>query len=175
MIYVVRHGKTDGGQKGNVPLNEIGIEQSRMVAPRVTELGIDKIYSSDVVRARQTTEIVNAVVGVDVIYDPRLREFSIIAEHPIKNLDNLTQAEQEKYNELIKQSFKDAFDRVQSFLSELRANKVDNVAVITHRGIISTIGYCLEHDTFDFCKFDENRKKYKRGTENCSITKFELY
>jgi len=175
MIYVIRHGKTEGGQKGEVPLNEHGIQQSKEIAPKVAKLGINHIFSSDVKRAMQTTEIINEVTKLGVTYDSRLREFSILTNYPLKSLDNLTQQEIEKYGEGIKESFKDAYNRVNDFLNDLRKNKIDNVAIVTHRGVISTISYCLNNGEFDFERFDKNRKAYKQGTDNCSITVFELY
>ena len=194
MIYVIRHGKTEGGQKGNVPLNTVGIAQARAVAPLVAKLSVGCIYTSDVLRAVQTTEEINKVAGLEVVLDSRLREFSILTDGfegvgNIKDLDNLTGGEQLEFlgalsqeqrlalGKALNDSFKDAFERVRSFIAELRAKEIDNVAVITHRGIISTFAYCLENDEFDFKRFDENRKKYKEKgmADNCTIVEFDLY
>ncbi|XP_039157467.1 phosphoglycerate mutase-like protein 4 isoform X1 [Eucalyptus grandis] len=81
-IVVVRHGQTDWNVdyriQGHldVKLNEVGRQQTRAVADRLSkEREISTIYSSDLKRAIETTEVIAATCGVrEVIKDPDLRE-----------------------------------------------------------------------------------------------------
>src|SRR5437899_2894912 len=62
LVILVRHGQTDenisgriSGQ-GPVPINARGQEQARVAAEVLAPLGITHIFSSPLVRARQTAE-----------------------------------------------------------------------------------------------------------------------
>ena len=66
-LYLVRHGATDAnlqhpyilqGSGINLPLNETGQEQAALVGRFLSELLIQHIYSSPLLRARQTAEAI---------------------------------------------------------------------------------------------------------------------
>jgi broad specificity phosphatase PhoE len=79
-LFLVRHGQTDWNVEGrwqghaDVPLNAPGREQAANVARSLAEVGLRAIYSSDLIRARETAEALTAVTGLEVQLDPRLRE-----------------------------------------------------------------------------------------------------
>lgn len=62
LIILVRHGQTDENVSGRIsgqgpaPLNARGQEQARLAAEVLTPLGITQLFSSPLVRARQTAE-----------------------------------------------------------------------------------------------------------------------
>jgi len=61
-FYLVRHGETSWNQlrklqgHTDIPLNENGISQAKMVAKRLSTLPIDIVCSSDLIRAKRTAE-----------------------------------------------------------------------------------------------------------------------
>jgi glucosyl-3-phosphoglycerate phosphatase len=77
-LLLVRHGETDWNRdhrwQGNSdpPLNERGREQARRLAATLDPP--DRIYASDLARARDTAEIIAERLGLPVILDERLRE-----------------------------------------------------------------------------------------------------
>jgi broad specificity phosphatase PhoE len=79
-LWVVRHGQTDWNLKGwqqghhDIPLNDVGINQAVQVAEKLSGKVFDALYSSDLVRARQTAEILAATLNLSVQIDQRLRE-----------------------------------------------------------------------------------------------------
>lgn len=83
MILLARHGETDDnvpplrfqGQR-DTPLNDTGRAQARELAERVAALDrpVSSLWSSDLVRARETAEIVGARIGLTPRLDARLRE-----------------------------------------------------------------------------------------------------
>jgi broad specificity phosphatase PhoE len=79
-LYLVRHGQTDWNVEGrwqgqaDVPLNVRGRQQAAQVARALSKLGLVAIYSSDLLRARETADTLAALTGVEVQLDPRLRE-----------------------------------------------------------------------------------------------------
>src|SRR5204863_3460609 len=56
------------------PLNETGRAQARELAEQVAGEGLAALYTSDMLRARETAAIVGERVGLEPIVDPRVRE-----------------------------------------------------------------------------------------------------
>ncbi len=84
-LLLLRHGKTEWnlsgrwqGQAADTPLTELGRQQARIVAGRLCSYPIRAIYSSDLLRAFETAEIIGqALGGLPVIAEPALRESDI--------------------------------------------------------------------------------------------------
>jgi broad specificity phosphatase PhoE len=81
LILLARHGQTDFNAppvriQGSLdpPLNATGIAQARELAELVAGEGLRALYASDMLRARQTAEIVGERVGVKPVIDARVRE-----------------------------------------------------------------------------------------------------
>ena len=78
MIYIIRHGQTELNNKqvlqgrSNYPLNEKGIAQAREAAERLRFVTFSRVFSSPLIRAVQTAEII--APGVPVTIDERLIE-----------------------------------------------------------------------------------------------------
>ena len=81
LAFLVRHGQAavpdqEGRyfSKAPVPLTERGEQQAAAAGDLLRTSAIDAIWSSDLLRARQTAEIIARVTGVPVCYDKRLQE-----------------------------------------------------------------------------------------------------
>lgn len=80
-LVLIRHGETDWNREGrwqgqaDVPLNANGVEQSKQLAKELaSRIQLDAIYSSDLLRARQTAEFLAQETGLQVYLDVRLKE-----------------------------------------------------------------------------------------------------
>ena len=79
-LLLVRHGETDWNAEGRLqghtdrPLNDYGRTQARRLAEQLHGDGIAAIYASDLVRARETAEILSERLGLPVLLDADLRE-----------------------------------------------------------------------------------------------------
>ncbi len=80
-VLLARHGQTDDNREPvrvqgftDTPLNDTGRAQAHELAERVAGDGIRSLWASDLVRARETAEIVGARIGLPVTLDARLRE-----------------------------------------------------------------------------------------------------
>jgi probable phosphoglycerate mutase len=79
-FWFLRHGETDYNARGlsqgaiDIPLNDTGRVQAGRAGPVLAGRGITAIYSSPMLRTRETTAIVNESLGLDVIFEPDLRE-----------------------------------------------------------------------------------------------------
>lgn len=82
-LILIRHGETDWNVEGryqgqsDVPLSERGRFQAAEMRPHVQVLKPAAIYSSDLIRARETAEILASPLQLTVRIDPRLREIHL--------------------------------------------------------------------------------------------------
>jgi 2,3-bisphosphoglycerate-dependent phosphoglycerate mutase len=84
-VWLVRHGQTDWNKEGryqgqrDIPLNAAGMAQAAQTAELLARLQVpfDGIFSSDLLRARQTAGMIGERLGLPVFLDPRLREISL--------------------------------------------------------------------------------------------------
>lgn len=83
MILLIRHGETDWNRSGRImgeqpiPLNATGLRQASELAAVLREHPLTSLYTSPVLRAVQTTEIVAASRSIAVQEEGRLREIGV--------------------------------------------------------------------------------------------------
>lgn len=81
-LYLVRHGETDWNAAGRIqgsidrPLNEIGLAQARVAGRDLAHLKPAAIYSSPLLRAMQTAQVINAFHSCQIHLEGRLKEAS---------------------------------------------------------------------------------------------------
>lgn len=76
-IYLIRHGRQcDTRCNVDVALSEAGFRQADLVGLRMKDWGIQKVYSSDMIRARQTAETANKHWNVEHEIVPQFRELN---------------------------------------------------------------------------------------------------
>lgn len=79
-FYFVRHGETEWNRirqvmgSQDIPLNETGIAQATAAGEHLRGLRITKISSSPLARAKQTAEIINRHLDIDLDFHEGLRE-----------------------------------------------------------------------------------------------------
>ena len=82
LIYIIRHGETDWNTKRllqgatDIPLNENGIAAAKLTAEALREVPFDAVFTSPLMRARQTAEIMRGEREIPIFEDERLREIS---------------------------------------------------------------------------------------------------
>jgi broad specificity phosphatase PhoE len=151
-LILVRHGETDWNAQlrwqGNsdTQLNDAGREQARRLAD---ELGrVDALYSSDLARARETAEILAGTIGLQVRFDPRLRERGFGAWEGLTadEIESAFPEEQRRWRAGIGAGAHDAepFEtfaaRVGSFIEDVGRLHVDEeVLVVAHGGTIRVV------------------------------------
>ena len=81
-IYLIRHGETDYNKvrrlQGvtDIPLNERGIELAQKTAEGLKEIHFDRIYTSPLIRAVKTAEIIRGNRELEIIPTEGLQEIS---------------------------------------------------------------------------------------------------
>lgn len=154
-IFLVRHGKDDVNYRGGwslVPLTEEGINQVKKLAEFLNTqkdyYNIEKIISSDLERARQTTNIINEKLNVNVEFTERLREMNNgkIAGMLNKDVEKIypglyynTLRIDERYPG--GESPIEFHDRIiKDFKDIVKENKNhNNIMIVTHSGVINII------------------------------------
>jgi broad specificity phosphatase PhoE len=82
-VYLVRHGSVQGAETRrfighlDVPLSPLGERQVAALGRRLRRVRLDAVYSSDLIRARRTAEILAAPHGLPVSPLGALREFAM--------------------------------------------------------------------------------------------------
>ncbi len=147
-LLLARHGQTDWNVEhrwqGNPPLNESGREQARLLGRAVAAAPPEALFSSDLIRARQTAAIVAEHVRLEVEVDSRLREVDA------GEWVGLTSRElEERYPEGFAryhaggigwehgETYEEAVDRVTTALKAIAAvHPGSRVLVVTHAGAL---------------------------------------
>lgn len=81
-IYLIRHGETDYNKARrlqgvtDIPLNAYGIELAEKTAEGLKDIHFDRIYTSPLIRARRTAEIIRGDRKIPVIPTDGLKEIS---------------------------------------------------------------------------------------------------
>ncbi|MFQ5508550.1 MAG: histidine phosphatase family protein [Leptospirillia bacterium] len=97
-LYITRHGQTDANLEkrvqgqGDTPLNAKGFEQARELVHYFSRHPVHGIVSSDLVRARQTAEVLADALDIFPSYHPQLRA------RRMGDYENKTHAELEAAN-----------------------------------------------------------------------------
>lgn len=152
-IYLVRHGEStsDVKQKYDADyddhLTQKGREEAEMIAQKLADKGIQKIFSSTRIRAVETAEIMRAVLKCDIIKIEKLNEQNIYGAYPELSTAQ-PEEEYRRLGELIAkrnadipgvETYQNLKLRVAESLSEILRSPYQSVAIISHGGPIRSI------------------------------------
>lgn len=169
-LYLVRHGETDWNKAKklqgftDIPLNDEGRSQARVLQKQFEDKSFDAIYSSDLMRARETAEIISHGKNLEVITSQSLRERSWgrhegqsfdelklkygVSFHPM--IEEFEPNEEHIHEDLIQvETYSQAIARVVPFLKKIQAEcKGKSVLVVSHGGILKGILLYLKLQEF---------------------------
>ncbi len=173
-IYLIRHGRQcDKRCNVDVDLSEEGFRQAELAGERMKTWGIQKLYSSDMIRARQTAEVINRYLQVPYEIVPAFREMDFgdmegLSEPEMKRRYADFFAEEKKETKVLAypggESPADVVARYMPALKEVALQPLERVAIATHGAAIKQV----------FCHILgvnlASWKRWGRGDfENCSI------
>ncbi|HZE87376.1 MAG TPA: histidine phosphatase family protein [Methylomirabilota bacterium] len=152
-FYLVRHGQTDWNKNKkiqgqlDIPLNPTGEGQARDIAGKFKDINFDLAFSSDLLRAKQTTEIIllERKLAIQTTKLLRERDFGKLEGQPSaalltysKLLTNLND-EERKHHRMAEgiENDKEVIARVITFLRETAVTHPGKtILVTTHGGIL---------------------------------------
>jgi alpha-ribazole phosphatase len=150
MIFLLRHGEVQSDEEKrfigwtDVPLSENGIRQARAWQYRFLHTAFERIYCSDLSRARGTAEIIGEKRQQGLTVMPALREINL------GELENLSMRQvRERFPEKWRErgenilsyrpdggeSFSDLRDRVIPVFEDIAGQAKTDVLVISHAGV----------------------------------------
>lgn len=101
-LLLVRHAVTNWNREGriqgqsDVPLDEEGIEQAKRLAARLDDEPITAAYASDLLRAKQTAELIAKSHNLTILLTPLLREAHLGSWEGLTEADLLQAGRQEE-------------------------------------------------------------------------------
>jgi 2,3-bisphosphoglycerate-dependent phosphoglycerate mutase len=172
-IYLVRHGETDWnvsktiqGQK-DIPLNQKGEAQAHELSIKLKDIHFDTIYSSDLIRAQRTAEILNLERELAIATTQSLRErsFGLYEGKPMNEAHTRLYTLLESYKnhphiiESKIETNEQMVSRALTFMREISvANEGKTVLIVSHGGLMRTLlihlAYCTSQQIppFGFIK-----------------------
>ncbi len=174
-IYLIRHGRQCSKLCNvDVELAPEGREQADLLGQRLKTYGIEAVYSSDLIRARETADIINKHLNKPRVIDERWQEANF------GGMTGLTNDEmREKYGDFLEkratmtedipypdggENCRMVFERSFEALKDLTKENYENVCVVTHGGVIRALLTGIVGA--DYAKW----LTYGRQLENCSIS-----
>ncbi len=146
-IYLTRHGETDSNKEGRIagsidlPLNQTGTEQAMVAAQKLKNENIDYIICSNLIRAKETAEIIQKEIGGEIIIDPELREreYGVVEGMYGKDIKPLKTYQYEGKPEN-GESYKEVEERIHNaFVSHRKKFEGKNILVVSHGGALRTL------------------------------------
>ncbi|MBM3179994.1 MAG: histidine phosphatase family protein [Chloroflexi bacterium] len=158
-IRLVRHGQTDwnltGRWQGQAPdapgLNDMGRVQALALLNQLKDINFSAIYSSDLLRARQTAELIAGPMGLTVTLETRLREINLGVWEGMLSSEVETQYPQElaerardPYHARAPQgeSPSDMTERVVAAVNDIAKEHADESVIIVSHGVSLAIIIC---------------------------------
>lgn len=153
-LFLIRHGESENNKgrlysgQCNPKLTELGKRQAESIRPILEKVDFDAVYSSDLVRARETCSI--ALPNAEPIITEKIREFSIgsLESQPyyIPKGDNdglyielLKNRKAFDYSPYGGENIDDVIARFNKFLKEIETKSYENVAAFCHAGLITAV------------------------------------
>lgn len=158
-LYVMRHGVTVWNEKrrtqGRVHnrLSKTGIENVNKTAYKIKNLKFDYIFTSPLLRAVQTANLINKYHKVKIVKDERLTDIDQ-GWFTGKFFDSLTDKQKEekknkdkKYN---MESTEHFFERIKDFFNYIQNNFSNKtILIVTHSGGVRLLEYVTKFNCFD--------------------------
>ena len=126
-------------------LSEVGMQQANNIGKNLKKQLSDKkyvLYSSDLLRAKHTAEIIGKHLGIIPIFITELRERNLgkcVGKSVQWLKDNIEIQEKSIYDKMFSdaESRRDEWNRLLPFFGELMTNKYENIIIVSHGDLLS--------------------------------------
>lgn len=173
-IFLIRHGRQNSSLCNvNVPLDSNGVRQAELAGRRLASYGIEHLYSSDLIRAKQTAETIGGFLGLEVDILPQIHEIDFgeltgLTNDEIKErFSDFNEERAEQTSDLPYpggESGQDVINRAMPIIEKLCQESDETIAIVTHGGVIRAIcAYVMQTEL-------KNKLKISIDLENTSIT-----
>lgn len=169
-IYFIRHGETIWNKEkkiqgqSDIPLNEYGRELAHVTKEAIKNISFDIVYSSPLVRAKETAQILVKDRNLEIYEDQRLVEMSFgegegeslpeIHAHPEMKLHNFIHNPGNYTPPKGGETFEELYARCKSFIEEIiipAEQKYNSMLIVGHGALIrGMIHYINNRPSKDF-------------------------
>ena len=148
-VLLIRHGRQDSPLCNvNVPLSKEGKRQAELLGRRLEKEHVDAVWSSELIRAVETADIINETLHAERVIRKDLEEISF---GDMEGLSDLEIAD--KFEDFLRARWKmetdmaypggecaqDVIHRVIPVLEEIYEKDYETVVVVTHGGVIRSV------------------------------------
>lgn len=185
-LYFIRHGETIWNKekrlqgRTDIPLNEYGIELAKITSKALQDVPFDIAYSSPLIRAKETAEIIMRKRNLTIHEDNRLIEMGFgngegeslpyIHAHPEMNIYNFIHNPEAYIPSDGGESFEELYARCQSFINDVilpAEKKYSCMLLVGHGALIRGLIHCINNrPSKDFWTVTH---------KNCSVTIAECH
>lgn len=188
-IYLIRHGRQCSKLCNiDVELSPEGREQADLVGKRLKNYDIDVVYSSQLIRAKETADIINSYLNKPRVIDERLMEANfglmtgksneVIAEEfgeYLKQRSSMVEDMTYPEGENCQMVYERAKQAIDDIVNDAIKNGYKNICIVTHGGVLRalvtgimgapykrwlSVGRQIENCSISEILFDENSKTY---------------
>ncbi len=148
-ILLIRHGRQNSPLCNvNVPLSDEGRRQAELLGKRLKNEQVDAVWSSNLIRAVETADIINETLNVPREIREDLKEISF------GDMEGLSDAViADRFEDFLRgrakmekdmaypggESAADVVSRVLPIMKEIQGRDYETVAVVTHGGVIRSL------------------------------------
>ncbi len=174
-IFLIRHGRQCSKRCNvDVGLDEAGRRQAELLGERLKSYGLEKLYSSELIRARETAQIIGGKTGLEAETIPDIQEidfggFTGRTDEEIRERYAQFRRERSLHREDLPypeggECGRDVVRRVMPRINSLCRKRENRIGVVTHGGVIRSVCACILHT-------DQRHKlKFALDMENTSLT-----
>lgn len=145
--FILRHGEalsnvkdtmSSWPEKKRFPLTKKGRKQIKEAVEKIKKENIDFIFSSDLLRTRESAEIIGKALKIKPKYDKRIREynFGVFNGMLLKSYQDLFSDQLKRFHLKPKngENYKEIEERMYSFLKDLeKAYKGKSILIVSHQ------------------------------------------
>ena len=149
----------------NSDLSELGRQQAAVTGEFLAGLRIEYLVASPLDRTRQTADIINGFLGLEIQYDDRIMEWNcgdwsgemwdeVAAKWPVEF--SAWQADQFNYRGPNCENYPDMIARAKPFLEDITRLPFERIAIVSH-GMIGRVmvGILLGHTPDEMLRFGQ--------------------
>ena len=174
-IFLIRHGRQNSRLCNvDVELSKEGREQAELAGERLRNYEIEVVYSSQLLRAKETADIINQYLDKPRVIDERWQEADFggmtgLSDEEMKQKYGDFLAKRATMTEDVPypdggENCQMVFHRAFTALKDLTKQPYENVCVVTHGGVLRALLTGIVGA--DYAKW----LTFGRQIENCSIT-----
>lgn len=173
-LYLIRHGRQNSTLCNvDVELAKEGCLQAGLLRDRLKNYELDALYSSNLIRARQTAAILNEALQLPYEIRDELKEisFGMLEGHTEEYIEEHFCEFKEEQNKLLEdvpypggENGTNVYERAMPVIQELVQSGKKNIVVVTHGGTIRVLLAAL------FGKNQAKRYLFGVSLENTGIT-----